>query len=274
MGDLLTSGPVTVDLPVPASALAIGAHPDDIEFGCGATLARWAAVGCRLHHLVLTDGSKGSWDPDADLVALVSARRRECRDAADVIDGGTGATSGSDDRVIFAEQVDGELENGRDQRREVARIIRTVRPAVVLGHDPWRRYRLHPDHRAAGFLTIDALVAARDPHFFPELELAPHRPEVLLLFEADLPNHLEDARGFEERKIDALLCHQSQWETTMGLEPAGDPGTGAGRARGGTPSADPRHHPEFSSKVRRQLADHGALAGLGAAEAFREIADL
>ena len=195
MGDLLTSGPVTVDLTVPASALAIGAHPDDIEFGCGATLAKWAAGGCRLHHLVLTDGSKGSWDPDADLVALVSARRRECRAAADVIDGGAGAASGSDDRVILAGQVDGELENGVDQRREVARIIRTVRPTVVLGHDPWRRYRLHPDHRAAGFLTVDALVAARDPHFFPELALAPHRPEVLLLFEADLPNHLEDARG-------------------------------------------------------------------------------
>ncbi len=274
MGDLLTSGPVTVDLTVPASALAIGAHPDDIEFGCGATLAKWAAGGCRLHHLVLTDGSKGSWDPDADLVALVSARRRECRAAADVIDGGAGAASGSDDRVILAGQVDGELENGVDQRREVARIIRTVRPTVVLGHDPWRRYRLHPDHRAAGFLTVDALVAARDPHFFPELALAPHRPEVLLLFEADLPNHLEDARGFEGRKIDALLCHQSQWETTMGTEAAGGPGPGGGRARGGTPAADPGQHPEFASKVRRQLAQHGALAGLGAAEAFREISDL
>ncbi|MGD0392980.1 MAG: PIG-L deacetylase family protein [Acidimicrobiales bacterium] len=274
MGDLLISGPVTVDLSVPASALAIGAHPDDIEFGCGATLAKWAAAGCRLHHLVLTDGSKGSWDPDADLAALVSARRHESRAAADVIDGRTGTTAGSDDRVLFAEQVDGELDNGVDQRREVARIIRTVRPTVVLGHDPWRRYRLHPDHRAAGFLTIDALVAARDPHFFPELELAPHRPEVLLLFEADLPNHLEDARGLEERKIEALLCHQSQWETTMGPETAGGPGTSTAPAQTGPLSADPRHHPEFAAKVRRQLADHGALAGLAAAEAFHSISDL
>ena len=127
-----------------------------------------------------------------------SARRRECRAAADVIDGGTGAASRSPTTGSSSlGQVDGELVNGVDERREVARIIRTVRPTVVLGHDPWRRYRLHPDHRAAGFLTVDALVAARDPHFFPELGLAPHRPDVLLLFEADLPNHVEDARGFE-----------------------------------------------------------------------------
>ena len=51
-----------VDLPVPARALAIGAHPDDIEFGCGATLAKWAAAGCEINHLVLTDGAKGTWD--------------------------------------------------------------------------------------------------------------------------------------------------------------------------------------------------------------------
>lgn len=50
----------SVDLPTPSVALAIGAHPDDIEFGCGATLAKWAAAGCRIHHLVLTDGSKGT----------------------------------------------------------------------------------------------------------------------------------------------------------------------------------------------------------------------
>ena len=73
--------PATVDQAVPASALAIGAHPDDIEFGCGATLAKWAAAGCRIHHLILTDGSKGSWDPDADVgrwwrAARPSAGRR------------------------------------------------------------------------------------------------------------------------------------------------------------------------------------------------------
>jgi LmbE family N-acetylglucosaminyl deacetylase len=60
-----------VNLPVPERALAIAAHPDDVEFGCGATLAKWAAAGCEVSHLVCTDGSKGSWDPSEDTARLV-----------------------------------------------------------------------------------------------------------------------------------------------------------------------------------------------------------
>ncbi|MCY7297963.1 MAG: hypothetical protein LH616_01970 [Ilumatobacteraceae bacterium] len=65
----------TFNLPTPASALAIGAPPAAGEFGCGATLAKWAAAGCIVHHLVLTDGSKGTWNPDADVPALIAARQ-------------------------------------------------------------------------------------------------------------------------------------------------------------------------------------------------------
>ena len=262
VGDLLVDGPVTIDLPVPSSALAIGAHPDDIEFGCGATLAKWADAGCRVHHLVLTDGSKGSWDPDEDLAALVAARVIECRAAAVVIDGAASGPS-SDDRVLFLGQVDGELVNGEEERREVAGVIRSLRPAVVLAHDPWRRYQLHPDHRNAGFLSLDALVAARDPHFFPDIGPAPHRPTSLLLWEADLPNHVENAAGFEAAKIDALLCHASQQVTTMGIDP--------GRL------SDLAPHPDvdaFATKVHHQLAAHGALATLPVGEAFHLMNNL
>ncbi len=262
MGDLLVDGPVTIDLPIPSSALAIGAHPDDIEFGCGATLAKWADAGCRVHHLVLTDGSKGSWDPDEDLAALVAARVVECRAAAAVIDGAASGPS-SDDRVLFLGRVDGELSNGEEERREVARVIRSLRPAVVLAHDPWRRYRLHPDHRNAGFLSLDALVAARDPHFFPDIGPAPHRPTSLLLWEADLPNHVENAAGFEAAKIDALLCHASQQVTTMGID--------SGRQDDPAPDADVE---SFAAKVHHQLAAHGALATLPVGEAFHLMGDL
>jgi len=72
----------TVDLAVPARALAIGAHPDDIEFGCGATLAKWSGAGCEASLLVCTDGSKGTWDAGADIAALVARRRREQAEAA------------------------------------------------------------------------------------------------------------------------------------------------------------------------------------------------
>lgn len=196
------------DLPTPARALAFGAHPDDIEFGAGATLAKWSEAGCVVTFVVATDGSKGTWDPNADLEALVAARQEEARAAA--------ATIGATGSVEFLGIVDGELENTREVRSELARLIRVHRPDVLLGHDPWKRYRLHPDHRAAGFLVCDALVAARDPHFFPEHGLDPHRPDALLLFEADEPDHREHVGPHHlDAKIAALEAHASQYESTM-----------------------------------------------------------
>ena len=156
-----------VDLDVPKSALAIGAHPDDIEFECGATLAKWAEAGTIVHLLVCTDGRKGTWDIDADTDALVARRQVEQREAARRL----GATG----EVRFLDQVDGELDMGPDSglelRGEVARIIRELTPTVVLTHDPWRRWRMHPDHRNAGWVGVDAVVAARDPHYFREHDI-------------------------------------------------------------------------------------------------------
>ena len=242
-----TEGQITLDLPVPKVALAVGAHPDDIEFGCGATLAKWASAGCELHHLVLTDGSKGAWDPEQDIALLVATRQEEQREAARVLGGGS---------VGFCGWPDGELRNGVREQWEVARWIRMVRPDVVIGHDPWRRYRLHPDHRNAGFIVTDALVAARDPLFFTDQELPPHRPAALLLWEVDVANHVESAGGFEQQKLDALLAHRSQHESTMGID--GD-ATGVDAFR--------RH-------VVAQLRKHGALAGVTAGESFHLMTDI
>ncbi|MCU1388636.1 MAG: hypothetical protein JWL72_1974, partial [Ilumatobacteraceae bacterium] len=159
----------TTNLPTPEVALAIGAHPDDVEFGAGGTLAKWAADGCIVHHLVLTDGSKGTWNADADIAALRVARQAEQREAAARLS----ADSPDIGTVTFLGQIDGELDSSLAMRGEVARCIRTVRPDVVLGHDPWKRYRLHPDHRHAGLLACEGIVASRDPHFFREHGLAP-----------------------------------------------------------------------------------------------------
>src|SRR2546421_4273488 len=205
---------VQLNLPVPARALAIGAHPDDVEFQCGATLAKWAAAGCIVNHLVCTDGSKGSWDPSDDVDALVATRQDEQRAAAKAL----GATG----EVAFLGAVDGELESGLGLRRDVAGWIRRLRPDVVLAHDPWRRYRLHPDHRHAGFLAIDGVVAARDPHFYPDLAVEHWRPSTLLLFEAQDVDHLEDVTDFVEAKLAALYEHRSQLRSTMYVE-AGTP---------------------------------------------------
>jgi LmbE family N-acetylglucosaminyl deacetylase len=232
----------STNLAVPATALAIGAHPDDVEFGCGATLAKWAAAGSHVHHLVCTDGSKGTWDPDTDVAALVATRQDEQRRAAEIL-GGT-------DPVIFLGWPDGELEAGIRQRWQVAYWIRSVRPDVVLGHDPWRRHRLHPDHRHAGFLVTDGIVAARDPLFFPEMGLEPHRPAALLLWEADPPDHVEDVTGYGDTKLAALLAHRSQFRSTMGeLE-------------------------TFRARTTERLAEHGARAGFAQGEAFTLMARL
>lgn len=206
---LNTAVALSHDLATPTSALAIGAHPDDVEFGAGATLAKWAAEGCTVHHLVLTDGSKGTWNPEADIPALVQARRAEQREAARRL---SGSNAGE---VVFLDQIDGELDSSLWLRGEVARVIRTLRPAVVLGHDPWKRYRLHPDHRHAGLLACDGIVAARDPHFFRGHGLPSHRPDHLLLWEADEPDHVEDVTDFVSVKLHALHAHESQFESTM-----------------------------------------------------------
>jgi LmbE family N-acetylglucosaminyl deacetylase len=244
---------VQVNLPTPASALAIGAHPDDVEFGCGATLAKWAAAGCVVHHLVCTDGSKGTWNPDQDLIELVAQRHDEQRAAAKAL----GATG----EVVFLDWPDGELESGLRQRWQVAYWIRRLRPEVVLGHDPWKRYRLHPDHRHAGFLAVDGVVAARDPHFFPEQEIAHHRPAALLLFEADVPDHVELADDeAAARKLAALEAHRSQLLSTMGVDLDSDEGE--------TQLSD------FRSRVRQRLVAHGQIAGVVQAEAFKAVTEL
>jgi LmbE family N-acetylglucosaminyl deacetylase len=240
-------GEFSFNLPTPRIALAIGAHPDDVEFGCGGTLAKWAGAGCLVHYLVCTDGSKGTWNPDADTAALVHNRQREQRAAA--------ARLGARGEVVFLGQVDGELDSSLAIRGEVARWIRTLRPDVVLGHDPWKRYRLHPDHRHAGLLACDAVVAARDPHFFRDQGLAPHRPTALLLWEADVVNHIEDVSTSLPAKLNALLAHHSQFESTM-------------------KAIDDTQIAEFRQRITDRLAGIGKPFNFAAAEAFALINDL
>jgi LmbE family N-acetylglucosaminyl deacetylase len=238
---------VRVDLTAPQRVLAVGAHPDDVEFGCGATLAKWAATGAEVHVCVLTDGSKGSWDAADDPEQLVLRRMTEQRAALERI----GA------RELHAVgRVDGELENDAATRELVCRIIRAARPDVVLGHDPWPRYRLHPDHRNAGLLTMESIVAARDPHFFSDAGV-PHRPRTLLLFETETIDHLERVDGFVDAKIEALLCHRSQWRSTMGIDERPEEQTAA-----------------FARSLHQEAKDHGLRLGLRACEAFKRVDDL
>ena len=203
---------MTSDIAVPASVLAISAHPDDSELQAGGTLAKWAAAGSVISIVVCTDGSKGTWNPHADLDSLIATRRDEQRAAA--------AALGARGTIGFCGWVDGELEHSVANVRRITEWIRRVRPAIVMTHDPWKRYRLHPDHRTAGFLVTDAVVAARDPHFHPDIGPSHHRPDELWFFEADEPNHVESVGGWLDSKHRALLCHETQLESTMGITAA------------------------------------------------------
>ena len=239
---------MTSDLPVPRRALAIGAHPDDAEFGAGGTLAKWAAAGTEATILVLTDGSKGSWDPSLSPSDLVRMRMNEQTRAAEAL---------GVDSVLNLSHVDGELEYTMELRAEVCLWIRRLRPDVVLTHDPWRRYMLHPDHRATGWAAIDGVVAARDHLFFPEQlagGLAHHRPGAMLLWAADEPDHHEDVTGFVEHKVAALLSHSSQATTTM---------DGAGHSEEATEA--------FRLEIDDRARTAGDEAGLSRAEAFKRI---
>ncbi|MFQ5856836.1 MAG: PIG-L deacetylase family protein [Anaerolineae bacterium] len=146
--------------------LAVSAHPDDVEFTSGGSIARWRDEGWAVHLAVCTDGGKGSHDPMAEPARLAARRREEQLAAAEVL----GIAE-----VVFLDYPDGELNRAPDPSgsspsgpslvAELTRLIRRFRPQRVLAWDAWRRYELHPDHRAAGLATLDAVLAAGNPHY-------------------------------------------------------------------------------------------------------------
>jgi len=184
--------------------LVIGAHPDDTEFGAGGTIAAFTGAGQEAHYIVCTDGSKGSKDRAVDPRTLVQRRQAEQRGAAEEL----GVSS-----VTFLEQTDGEMENTRDVRLRIARRIRELHPHVLITHDPWRPWMLHPDHRAVGFAVTDAFVAARDHLYLPELleeGLEPWPVPEIWLWGTLEPDHWIDTTATLDRKLAALRHHESQ----------------------------------------------------------------
>lgn len=265
----LTSENLTTNLDTPRSVLAIGAHPDDIELNCGSTLAKWSAKGCEVHFLILTDGQRGSWDEKKERAGLVATRQQEQLAAYKVLCGLQDKLEDEEEvaklvrtYVTFLSWPDGELEAGLRQRAEVCAVIRRTKPEIILGHDPWKRYRLHPDHRNAGFLTTDAEVAARDPLFFPEQRFAPHRPAKILLFESDVADHGEEISGFEDAKLSSLLQHESQLLSTMGIA-----------ASKSNTDEWAKAVQQFASSLHERHATSAKAFGLQKAEVFKVISD-
>jgi len=184
--------------------LVIAAHPDDPEYGCAGTVARWAREGAEVTYLLLTSGDKGSKDPAVRPGRLATLREKEQTAAA--------ARLGVRD-LLFLGHPDGALEPTMELRREIAGVIRRARPQRVLAIDPWRHYQTHPDHRAAGFAALDAVYAAKQVNLYAEQLRAgvdPWRVKEVYLFWTDAPDHWEDVSATLGLRVSALLLHGSQ----------------------------------------------------------------
>ena len=194
----------------PASALVVAAHPDDIEFGCAGTVARWVSEGAHVTYALLTNGAAGSSDPRMSRERLAELREAEQRASAKVV---------GVDRVEFLGYEDGLLEPSLEVRKEVVRLIRRVRPEVVVTTDPSTRYFAdryinHPDHRAAGEVTLAAVIPGSDTRLaYPELVDEGLEPVKLtgvwLMMNTD-PNLVVDITDFIDKKMESLRCHVSQ----------------------------------------------------------------
>ncbi|MCL5265905.1 MAG: PIG-L family deacetylase [Chloroflexi bacterium] len=189
---------------IPTRVLAIMAHPDDCEFTSAGTFAKWVAEGSVVEYVLCTSGNKGTWDPNVTPEKIAAIREQEQLAAAKEL----GVA-----QCIFLRHNDGELETTLKFREELALVIRQRKPQVVVTHDPWRHYMIHPDHRAVGFTAIDAVAAARDHLYYPHQlrgELTPHRVEELYLFGPQEPNFWVDISNTFEKKLAALSKHKSQ----------------------------------------------------------------
>jgi LmbE family N-acetylglucosaminyl deacetylase len=189
--------------------LVVLAHPDDPEFFCGGTVARWTSEGREVYYCLLTRGDKGADEPGTDPVALAETREREQRAAASVL---------GVKYVEFLDYEDGNLVADLETRKSVVRVIRTVRPDIVITCDPTNVYGQfvnHVDHRVAGQVTLDAVYpAARSALYFPDLYevegLEPHKVHELYIAGPVHPNTTVDITAFMDLKLKALTEHRSQ----------------------------------------------------------------
>ena len=195
---------------IPESAMAIVAHPDDIEFSCAGTLARWVNDGARISYVICTSGDVGFDELNMTKEKAAQIREAEQLAAADIV----GASE-----VIFLHEPDGLLQPTIELRKKLVREIRRFQPEVVMCGDPtivWagNDYINHPDHRAAATAALDATFpAAGQPQLFEELAeegLLAHKPRKVYVTSWRGADYFVDIEETIEIKIDALRAHKSQ----------------------------------------------------------------
>lgn len=196
--------------------LAVAAHPDDLDFGAAGTVATWTDAGIAVTYCIVTDGQAGGFDRTVPRDEMAVVRRKEQREAA--------ARVGVED-VRFLGYHDGDLEPTKDLVGAIARAIRDVRPQRMVipsaERDYVRIHRSHPDHLAAGKAALDAIYpAARNPFAHPELleeGLEPWTVPDTWLMAHPSSNHSVDITATYDRKIAAIMAHESQHEDAQAL---------------------------------------------------------
>ena len=207
---------------VPKRAMAIAAHPDDLEFSCAGTVARWAKQGAEICYVLCTSGDVGIANPDLTREDVIEIREREQQAAADIL---------GVKEVIFLRYPDGMLENTMELRKKLVREIRRWKPEVVITGDPTvlfpnDTYINHPDHRAAGMAALDAVFpASGQPHIFQELEeegLKAHKVKKVYVSSWSDANTWVNISETIDLKIEALGAHKSQMDEAKGQNPDWD----------------------------------------------------
>jgi len=188
-----------------AQVMVVTPHPDDAEYGVAGTVARWVSQGKEIVYVVCTNGDKGTSDANIKPEELAKTREEEQIAAANLL----GVRE-----VIFLRHPDQGLEDTREFRKEIVRLIRMYRPETVVTADPHRRYIWHRDHRMAGQVTLDAIFPyARDIFSYPDLAkegLDPHKVKEVLLWGTEDVNYRSDITETFDVKLSALQCHKSQ----------------------------------------------------------------
>ncbi|RLF18083.1 MAG: PIG-L family deacetylase [Thermoprotei archaeon] len=187
--------------------LVIQAHPDDADVNIGGTIAKWADEGYDVYYLIVTDGSKGTYNPDMDPKELARIRQEEEKKAAKVL---------GVKEVFFLGYPDGELIlPSLELREKLIRVIRKLQADFVCTLDPWIDYNAHPDHRTVGIVASEATVFAGMPAFNREHlkeGLKPKQVMKIYYFATDRPNLLVDVTEYIDKKLEAILQHKSQIE--------------------------------------------------------------
>ncbi len=187
------------------SYMVVVAHPDDLEFSSGGTVAKLTDAGKRVVLIQVTSGDRGTSDRNVKPAEIATIREAEEREAARRL----GIAE-----VVFLRYPDGEVPYNVQLRGEITKMIRAHKPDVVITHDAFRPYALHPDHRHVGIATTDAVYpCARDPWAYPEQideGLETWKVAEIWYFGPEHPDKFVDITHTFDRKVDALKAHHSQ----------------------------------------------------------------